>query len=235
MPITAPPPAPSTLDPDNFAAEMDAFLAWLEDFGTALTDEASLYLAGLTSTSTTSLTIGTGTKNLTVQTSKGYSPGMEVVIAYTTSPTNRMVGTVVSYDSGTGALVVSSSAIDGSGTQTAWTVSPTSLVDFDGQIFTSLVLSGMVTETPHPLTGTDIDPANGTIQYKTLAANWTATSSIADGQSVLLHITKGAYTITWPTMKWLFGAPTLSATDTSVVVMWKVGAQLCGVYCGPLQ
>jgi hypothetical protein len=235
MPITAPPPAPSQLRPDDFDQEADDFLAWMEEFGTALVDEASLLLSGVSSTSTTSLTIGLGTQNLTVQTGKGYSAGMEVIIAYTTTPTTRMVGTVLSYDTGTGALSVSVSQTEGSGTQTAWTISPTTVSDYDGVVFTNLLLSGAITETPYALSGTDIDPANGTIQSKTLSGNWTATSSIADGQSVLLHITKGAYTITWPTMKWLYGAPTLSSSDTSVVIMWKVGSQLCGIYAGPLQ
>jgi len=174
-----------------------------------------------------------GAQSLTAQAGAAYSPGMEVLIAYTTTPTNRMVGTVTSYDSGTGALVVDVTSIGGSGTYAVWSIAPASVTNFDGQTFTNLVLAGEITETPYTLTGTDIDPANGTIQSKTLSGTWTATSSLTTGQSVLLHITKGAHSIVWPTMVWVYGAPTLSASVVSVVILWKVGSTLYGCYAGP--
>lgn len=82
------------------------------------------YLAPVSATSTTSLTVGTGTQSLTVEAGKPWAPGMPVKLAVTASPTtNYMTGTVVSYNSGTGALVVNVTTVAGSGTYAAWTAS----------------------------------------------------------------------------------------------------------------
>ena len=93
---------------------------------------------------------------------------------------------------------------------------------------------GGYTETVYNFTGTAIDPDNGSIQTKTLAANTTLTDSVAAGQSVLLMIDDGtAYTITWPTITWLTSsgtAPTLATTGYTAIVIWKVGSTLYGKY-----
>jgi hypothetical protein len=71
----------------------------------------------------------------------------------------------------------------------------------------------VVTETVYNLTGTAIDPANGTIQYKTQSGNTTYTESLASGQSVTLMLNSGGFTTTFPTTKWKFGAaPTITST-----------------------
>jgi hypothetical protein len=70
--------------------------------------------------STTSLTIGTGSKSLTVGTGLSYSPSQVVLIVYDAS--NYMIGSVTTYTSGTGALVVNVTSTTGSGTYTAWSV-----------------------------------------------------------------------------------------------------------------
>ena len=72
------------------------------------------------STSTTSLTIGTGAQSLTIGTGLGYTPAQPIIIANSVS--NYMVGLVTSYNSGTGALVANISSIAGSGTYTSWTI-----------------------------------------------------------------------------------------------------------------
>jgi len=89
-------------------------------------------------------------------------------------------------------------------------------------------------ETQYSLTGTDIDPANGSLQYKTLSANTTFTESMADGQSVTLMIDDGtAYTITWPTTTWVGGAaPTLPTTGYAVIELWQINAVLYGLHSG---
>lgn len=85
---------------------------------------AAGYLAPATSTSSTSVTIGTGSKSFTVETAKQWVAGMPIKIAVTASPsTNYMTGTVTSYNSGTGALVVNVTAVGGSGTYAAWSLS----------------------------------------------------------------------------------------------------------------
>jgi hypothetical protein len=71
-------------------------------------------------TSTTSLAIGIGTRTLTVETGLAYSTAQTVVIA--NSSTNFMSGTVSSYDSGTGVMVVAVDSVTGSGTFANWNV-----------------------------------------------------------------------------------------------------------------
>ncbi len=93
------------------------------------------------------------------------------------------------------------------------------------------------TETVYALSGTAIDPANGTIQTKTLGANTTFTESLADGQSVVLMVNPVTYTVTWPTMTWINvagsgSAPTLEASSMNVVVMWQAGGTLYGNWAG---
>ena len=89
-----------------------------------------------------------------------------------------------------------------------------------------------ITETQYSLTGTVIDPANGTIQYKTLSANTTFTESLVDGQSVLLMIDDGAArTITWPTITWLTSdgsAPTLATTGYNAIQLFQMNGVLYG-------
>ena len=84
----------------------------------------ALNAPGTSAISTTSLSIGTGAKSLTIQTGKSIVVGMTLVIARTSAPTTtRMSGVVSSYDSGTGALGVTVDGVTGSGTHTDWTVS----------------------------------------------------------------------------------------------------------------
>jgi len=95
---------------------------------------------------------------------------------------------------------------------------------------------GAIDETVYSLTGTALDPSNGTIQYKTLSANTTLTDSIAEGEAITLMIDDGsAYTITWPTMTWVNNggsAPTLATTVYTVVALWKVSTTLYGALVG---
>lgn len=124
MTITALPTPPSRSSPSTFSERADAFLAALPTFVNEVNAvAAAMDLNDVAATSTTSLAIGTGSKTLTVETGKSFQPGMSVKIAYTADPTNWMHGDVISYNAGTGELVANVTAILGSGTQTAWTVS----------------------------------------------------------------------------------------------------------------
>ncbi len=106
--------------------------------------------------------------------------------------------------------------------------------------FTTLNATGKTTfdaeieEQQYSFTGTDIDPANGTIQYKTLSGNTTLTESLVDGEYVTLMIDDGtAYTITWPTTTWIGGsAPTLGTSGYNVIELWKVNGTLYGAFAG---
>jgi hypothetical protein len=73
-------------------------------------------------TSTTPLTIGLGTQTLTTGTGLGYTAGNEVVVFNTGTPANYMAGTVTSYTTGTGVLVMNVNAVGGSGSYSAWTL-----------------------------------------------------------------------------------------------------------------
>jgi hypothetical protein len=77
-----------------------------------------------TGTSTTSLTLGIGTKTFTTQADLAFFAGQVVNIARTAAPsTSRMLGIVTSYNSTTGAMVVETTDYTGAGTFTDWTIS----------------------------------------------------------------------------------------------------------------
>ena len=83
--------------------------------------------------------------------------------------------------------------------------------------------------------GAATNPANGSIQYKTLSANTTFTESLESGQSITLMVNGGAtpYPVTWPTITWVGGsAPTIPANKYAVMQIWKVGSTLYGSYSG---
>lgn len=73
-------------------------------------------------TSTTSLTIGTGTKTLVVGLNLAYSTGQRVVIAEDGNEANRMIGYCVNYNPTTGQLQVNVDEVNGAGTIAVWDV-----------------------------------------------------------------------------------------------------------------
>jgi hypothetical protein len=85
-------------------------------------NQANAYAAAINGTSTSSITLGVGSKSLTTQTYKQFSAGQYVVIAYTSAPSTRMYGQVTSYTAATGALVVDVQLIYGAGTYSNWTI-----------------------------------------------------------------------------------------------------------------
>jgi multidrug efflux pump subunit AcrA (membrane-fusion protein) len=106
----------------------------------------------------------------------------------------------------------------------------------NAQVMTAQLTVDEFKETTYSLTGTDIDPANGSVQYKTLSANTTFTESLEDGQSVIVRLEGGAtYTVTYPTMTWIGSggnvAPTLNGTKDTIV-FWKESSTLYGAYVG---
>ena len=95
-------------------------------------------------------------------------------------------------------------------------------------------ITGSITEQVYNLTGTEISPANGTIQYKTVSANTIFTETLTAGQSVVLRLVNASsYTITFPAMTWVGNtAPVLTAN--CVIVLWKEQSELYGAYVGSL-
>lgn len=234
--MTPAPTVPSTLNPESFAADMDAFLAWMAVFSGEISVAGTAFGQSITATSTTSLTVGTGSKSMTIGADKGFIPGMEIVVAYTTTPTNRMTGTVTSYNATTGALVVNVTSVQGSGTYAAWSIGPAAMVSFDGQTFTDLRLSGKITEPPVAMPALALNPSLGSNQTKTLTGNVTFTDSLSSGESMVLTITPAGYTMIWPTIKWWWGqVPESPATGAIRVQLDKQGSQLYGLYCGKVS
>lgn len=99
---------------------------------------------------------------------------------------------------------------------------------------TNPAITGSVTEQVYNLTGTVINPANGTIQYKTVSANTTFTETLISGQSVLLRLINAtSYTITFPTITWV-GADAPILTANCAIALWKEQSTLYGAYIGTL-
>ncbi len=122
-----PTPAPTRgMSQDAYNAAWEAFLAAFPAIVAAMNATASdlnnLVNAAFTTTSTTSLAIGTGNKSLTVEQNLGYSPGQSAVVASTVNPANRMAGVVTAYNSTTGALDIAVASVSGSGTFASWSV-----------------------------------------------------------------------------------------------------------------
>jgi hypothetical protein len=102
------------------------------------------------------------------------------------------------------------------------------------------VFSGSITETVYAISGTTppISPTNGTIQTWTLSADSTPTFSslFIAGQAITIMIDDGASrSISWPTITWVNNAgvaPSLSATNLTVIALWRVGTTFYGALVG---
>jgi len=71
-------------------------------------------------TTSATLTINLGFQTFTVQTGLAYSTGQTVIIAF--DATNQMVGTITSYNPGTGTMTVNVTSVSGTGSHTGWSV-----------------------------------------------------------------------------------------------------------------
>lgn len=117
-------PIRATMTDEDFSQQVGESFAAIPLFITELNAFAeAMNLNSTNGTSTTSLLIENATKNLTVEPGKSYVPGQTLKIASTASPTNWMVGDVLSYNTGTGLLSVAAQYKQGSGTFAAWTIS----------------------------------------------------------------------------------------------------------------
>lgn len=105
----------------------DAYICTCTDdpvvIGTSLLTFAivsTIQLAGWIATSTTSITVGTGSTTFATQAGKSFSVGQWVLAYETSNPTTALLGQVTSY-SGTN-LVLNVTATGGSGTHTDWSL-----------------------------------------------------------------------------------------------------------------
>jgi hypothetical protein len=83
---------------------------------------ASTYAAALAGSSASSVLIGLGAKSFTASTGKQWAATQFLQIGSQANASNFMHGTVTSYDSGTGALVMNITDIGGSGTFADWNI-----------------------------------------------------------------------------------------------------------------
>ena len=97
-----------------------------------------------------------------------------------------------------------------------------------------------ITDIVFALTGTTpaFTATNGAVQTWTVTAASTPTDALTSGQSIILVITPGAFSITWPagiifTKQGGSGAaPTLFTAGKTTLVLWKVGSVLYSSYLG---
>lgn len=119
---------------DFIAAPIGVVTVESTDTGGAFSSAATDYLAGAgvftsitnsggatTGNSNTSVLVGTGSKSFTIlsPSTHAFSSGSGVVA---TNGVNSMTGTVTSYNSGTGVLVINVASVTGSGTLTPWVI-----------------------------------------------------------------------------------------------------------------
>ena len=97
----------------------------------ANTITCSQVTANVKTTSTSSVTIGTGSLSFTISTGLVIAAGQGFEAYYTSGPLNAVYGTVTSYNSSTGVLVANITNTIGSGTYAAWTVTVATLPQFN--------------------------------------------------------------------------------------------------------
>ena len=155
--ISTLPTPPSTSSPASFDSEADAFLTALPDFGSdlnaaaanvyanALEAEADATTAAAAAiiaasaattalnapatqaTTSSSITIGGGSKSFTLaQTGKAFAVGQWVSVSDTANPSTRwLAGAISAFNSGTGAMTIDVAYTQGSGSGSSWAVHPT--------------------------------------------------------------------------------------------------------------
>ena len=135
MALTALPTPPDPNNPTTFAGLAETWNDAVKVFSEELEASLDVISSLITATSTTSLSVGAGTKSPNVGPGKGFAPGQSVVIARTSAAdTTRMSGIVSAYNATTGVLdvVVAASGVYGSGTYTDWSISSAPAVPAGG-------------------------------------------------------------------------------------------------------
>lgn len=125
------PDVPSKSDRLTFSARMQAMFNWFPTLRTqlnsvigSLNNVVLASIDGTIASSSTSLSVSVASKSLTCTAARSYAIGQYVRISRTSDPSGVfMEGNVVSYDYGTGALVVNVVRVMGSGTYSNWTIS----------------------------------------------------------------------------------------------------------------
>lgn len=107
---------------------------------------AANFAGAFVGTSTTSVTIGTGSKSFTTQANEQYTAGIFMTISSQADVSNKMFGEVTAYNSTTGALTINVTQTWGSGTFADWNVSLSGPVGATGATFTGGSLTSALNE-----------------------------------------------------------------------------------------
>lgn len=121
--ITTPPLRTAGLTQDQYSSAMESTLETMKQAVDDINANSSQYNVATSTTSSSSVLIGTGSKTFTVAAGLGFVIGMTLRIA--NSSTNYMTGEVTSY-SGT-TLVMNITSVAGSGTLASWNISMAAL------------------------------------------------------------------------------------------------------------
>lgn len=97
-------------------------LATIQANNAASSAQSALLAPGTSASSTTPITIGQGDKTFIIETGKLFVEGMTLK-AYSSSSKFWLIGSVHSYNSGTGELILNVSTDFGVGTYSDWTIS----------------------------------------------------------------------------------------------------------------
>jgi hypothetical protein len=192
-----------------------------------------------TATSTSSATLGFGSKSLTLaQTNKTFALGQWAVFADAADPRNTMSGPITAFTQGTGAITIDARNV----TTAAAGVFPTlsnwnvSLTGAGAQTSQSVAESF----TPVAVAGTDLDLSLGDYFTKTMAGNSAFTfSNIPTGKSWTLEltITSGIWSLP-ASVRWQGDlTPTLAAGKTHLLmfVTSNGGTRVRAAVLGPYQ
>ena len=87
-------------------------------------------MSGYSDTSASSVVIGLGTKTFAASTGKSWKTGDPIRVSNAAGATDWMQGTVATYTTGTGALVVNVTSKSGTGTVGIWVIRPTQPIGF---------------------------------------------------------------------------------------------------------
>jgi hypothetical protein len=217
--ITALPTPPSRADSTTFSSRADAFLGALPTFATeanALAEqvnEDSVIAANAAAVATGIISNYQGVYSAVVT----YSVGQTVLYSgsYWISNVNSNLG---------------NTPVEGANWSNVYA----------NKSYSNITLVDGYTEETYAVStsgSTALNLTNGSIQVFTLTGNITFTDSLSTGQSLLLGITPGANTVTWPTTTWskVGGsgtAPTLTSSGVNWIVLWKIGSTLRGAFLG---
>jgi hypothetical protein len=252
--ITPLPDAPNRNDPDNFSTEADAFVAALPALVTE-TNTAGDYIevqavaAAGSSTTASGFASNASTSAGEAAASATSAGALAGAVAFVPSASYTILDPVISnvdFKTYRAKTTHSGVATDPSADATNWAlingvsatfVAANYLALAGGTMTGALVATAgitveEVTETVFTMTGTDVDPANGTVQIIALTAARTLTESLVSGQAVRLWITGGdSWAITWPAGTVYIGGVAPVITATNILTMEKIGTDLI-VYGG---